>query len=697
MMEGRGAISARRWRGTVRDIGVNSTYEDMVNSSCSSCEIHADKSAYWTPLLYYHYPNGSFYEVPHFGSVVYYLGRGPNVATTIPFPPGLQILSGNKAARSYDNQTLTWGNAEYPGQPIADRVSFLCLTAGDLPPNMPYMYNATQCVNGMRAQIAFQSCWDGIHNYTTDNSHVAYLSGIDNGICPPNYPYQFPTIFVETLYAVTSVPEGTDDDRFVFSQGDPTGYGFHGDFINGWDMDVQTEAVNNCLYNGAPDGVIQECPVLNQQDSNGYPENCPERPPQIGEPVKGLLTQLPGCIEITYGPEAAPAASMQCPASVALPSITPTPMGMPLATASPVPGQPFGLPEQIYMGCYNDTGGTPGFKTLNGLFYSNYTNMTVEFCQNYCMANGYRFSGVEYAQECHCDNEINPTAIMAPNGTVNQCTWNCGGTMTLGDVEQEFCGGLQYIDIYKNVNTSFVAFGNNDNTAGNAQPYTPPSGFGSNYLGCWQDNAQGTRLLDGDMTAAQYMNLTVCADFCAAGNNGFGFQYYGTEFGNQCFCGNEITNTSAQLTATTTPTNQTCQMRCYGAEPEICGGPSAVSLYNNTAYVPPVVKPSIGKYVSQGCLVDPNGPGGRAIQGNDTRSADMTIEKCIKFCLGSYYHYAGIEYAAECYCGNEILPETQTGGHLAQCNITDMMRCAGNVYEYCGGPGFMDLYYSASL
>lgn len=43
------------------------------------------------------------------------------------------------------------------------------------------MFN-TNCLNGMRAQIHFQTCWDGKNLYKPDNSHVAYLSGIDDGV-----------------------------------------------------------------------------------------------------------------------------------------------------------------------------------------------------------------------------------------------------------------------------------------------------------------------------------------------------------------------------------------------------------------------------------------------------------------------------------------------------------------------------------
>lgn len=314
------------------------------------------------------------------------------------------MVSGNKALRAYDNETMTYGTAEYPGTAVAERVSFACLPlVGSPPPNQPYMFPPSQCGNGLRAQIAFQACWDGVNLYKSDQSHVAYLSGIDDGICPPDHPVQLPMLFVETEYNVASVPNATDDSRFTFSQGDPTGYGFHGDFINGWDPDVQLEAVNTCLYNGAPDGVIQECPILNQHDTNGYAWNCPEQPPQVDELVTGLIPKLPGCINVTYGPDAATAADMECPPAQPQPYITPTPFGTPLPTVSPYPGQLFGLPEQQYLGCYNDTQGEGGgYRTLNAYSVTNYTAMTAEFCQQTCMNQGYRYSGVEYAQECHC-------------------------------------------------------------------------------------------------------------------------------------------------------------------------------------------------------------------------------------------------------------------------------------------------------
>lgn len=142
----------------------------MVNSACTSCQNSIDKSGYWTPQLYYEHANGTFEEVPNGGTVAYYLGRGDNTTLTA-FPAGFKMLSGDMTARSYNNQTYTYSNGpQHPGRPVSDRVSFACLS--DSPQaEQPYMFD-TNCDNGLRAQIHFQSCWNGKDLYLPNNAHV---------------------------------------------------------------------------------------------------------------------------------------------------------------------------------------------------------------------------------------------------------------------------------------------------------------------------------------------------------------------------------------------------------------------------------------------------------------------------------------------------------------------------------------------
>ena len=159
------------------------------------------------------------------------------------------MVSGNMLARSHDTTDYTWagpggmtlvngacdgngtctsgvwtnglvsGGPQFLGRPISDRVSFKCLGSGN-ETETPDLENVN-CPDGIRAQLQFQSCWDGVNLYKSDNSHVDYMSQIDNGICPPTHPVQLIHIFFEVIYATADIVQ--DGGQFVFAHGDPTG------------------------------------------------------------------------------------------------------------------------------------------------------------------------------------------------------------------------------------------------------------------------------------------------------------------------------------------------------------------------------------------------------------------------------------------------------------------------------------------
>ena len=192
------------------NVNAKSTYESLLQAPCSSCEIQDDKSAYWTPSLYYQHSNGSFEEVPNRGMAVYYEGRGDD-RNLQPFPPGFRMVSGDKRLRSYNENHLIPGS----DRPVSDRVSFACLN-GYVNKEQPWL-ESTNCKDGLRAQVHFQSCWNGRDLYKQDNSHVEYMSRLDNGVCPSSHPVPLIHLFYEVLYGVNDIkPSG---GKFVFSHG----------------------------------------------------------------------------------------------------------------------------------------------------------------------------------------------------------------------------------------------------------------------------------------------------------------------------------------------------------------------------------------------------------------------------------------------------------------------------------------------
>lgn len=85
------------------------------------------------------------------------------------FPDGLRMLTGNPFKRSYD------------GSEAAQAIGWNCLGADVAETRIPTLpkYN---CPNGLRGEIRFPSCWNGVDLDSADHSsHVAYPIGGESG------------------------------------------------------------------------------------------------------------------------------------------------------------------------------------------------------------------------------------------------------------------------------------------------------------------------------------------------------------------------------------------------------------------------------------------------------------------------------------------------------------------------------------
>ena len=96
------------------------------------------------------------------------------------------------------------------------------------------------------------------------------------------------------------------------------------------------------------------------------------------------------------------------------------------------------------------------------------------------------------------------------------------------------------------------------------------------------------------------------------------------------------------------------------------------------------------------CLEQPNGQcfedpiGSRVLPHGPLQSSDMTIVKCKKYCAEKNYKYAGVEWARECFCGNDIpnirAPDTDC-----------FMPCTGDKSEKCGAGHKINVYYVGNV
>lgn len=202
--------------------------------------------------------------------------------------------------------------------------SFRCYTGPNFDPNpMGVSANDTSdfptsyCAGGVRVATFFPTCWDGVNLDSADHkSHVSYATGSD-GSCSGTHPVQIPQIMLENVWDTSVFPQSEwpedGSQPFVWSQGDPTGYGGHADYVFGWKGDSLQSAMDaRCNLNDCSELTTQSYTAANSclkdktvVEPDGADE-CESSYTKEVQPIDYLLltlaaglTELPGNMTIT--------------------------------------------------------------------------------------------------------------------------------------------------------------------------------------------------------------------------------------------------------------------------------------------------------------------------------------------------------------------------------------------------------------
>ncbi|KAK0734507.1 hypothetical protein B0T26DRAFT_737163 [Lasiosphaeria miniovina] len=279
-------------------------------STCTSCTYAEDFSNYWTASLYFRSAeNGSYRMVPQQpnfigldgvrhpqsgGFSVYYMAPFHSAnQKVVAFKPGFRMLSGDPAARSEE--------AKFAG--ICHRCNgngegFIPCLAPDASG-----FPARICPKGIRASVKFPSCWDGKNLDSPDHrSHVAYWSGsgvLAGAECPASHPVRIPQLMYEINWdtAAFNDPRYFEGGRqpFVYSFGDATGHGQHGDCLFGWQGDALQRGMDALL---GDDCLNDACATLKSQSAQDVVKctkktQVPEDVGIGGEWLDALLGNVP--------------------------------------------------------------------------------------------------------------------------------------------------------------------------------------------------------------------------------------------------------------------------------------------------------------------------------------------------------------------------------------------------------------------
>jgi hypothetical protein len=114
-------------------------------------------------------------------------------------------------------------------------------------------YLPTEWSTDLTASVRFPSCYDGRLDSPDHVSHVAYPidpyggDGTNGGMCPQSHPYALINIGSEFGFDLTNFKNMSS---LVFANGDTTGYGFHADFVQGWQNSTALQqSFQNCYTN----------------------------------------------------------------------------------------------------------------------------------------------------------------------------------------------------------------------------------------------------------------------------------------------------------------------------------------------------------------------------------------------------------------------------------------------------------------
>jgi len=272
----------------------NMTGDVGEEGSCTTCTFSEDFSNYWTAVMFFKHPNGTYKRVPlmqntalpngvNGGMTVYYTqesfsSNGKQKITS--FKPGFRMTVGSPAGKSSGRNA---------------GLRFVCLeTKGTRFPELTdFPKNA--CKGGIMTVHHFPACWDGKNLDSPDHQSHMYdttkAAFQPSGPCPASHPVRVPQVAYETLWDTTqfnSMWPKDGSNPFVLSYGDNKGYGTHADYLFGWKGDSLQRAMDSsCMFQACENGKPLKSQAVAQMNKCAV-KNF------VNEGIDGWLPKLPG-------------------------------------------------------------------------------------------------------------------------------------------------------------------------------------------------------------------------------------------------------------------------------------------------------------------------------------------------------------------------------------------------------------------
>ncbi|KAL3421235.1 WSC domain-containing protein [Phlyctema vagabunda] len=510
----------------------------LLESKCTSSLPKNDLSNYWTPALYFQDPStGEFTSVEMFYMKVYYFFEATDDEIKA-FEPGLRIVVGDANLRTppAGGADLVIDLADGDPQPV----QWTCPRSNTNDPLYPTDSKGTEGVgiqdtgnkgagsgfpdkncdgyaSPLRADIHFPSCYNpaaGLDNYK-ENMQFPSSKGTSSGKanCPEGWihtPHLFFEVYWNTPKFADKWTPGQGKQPFVLANGDPTGYSLHADFFSGWDVETLQQIIDNC---DTGNGGIDTCPGLiggvNDPSTSCNIDNL------VPETISGTLSTLPGNNKVSeWGSDVIAPVVSSATAKIGIATSSTGAVAasstVPSSAAAPVP-----VTTASSEPAPSSEASSPD------------TTSTIEASHTYSTTTALTTLTTSIATAGASGSATATTSADLPTSTDDTC-------------EPDATSAASPVD-------------------------------GWAYTGCYADNTS-SRVLTGIKFAnvgQHAVTNTKCITYCAAR----GYSVAGTEYGGQCFCGNELKGSSLLDDAK-------CNMACEGDAAETCGGSVSLTVYS---------------------------------------------------------------------------------------------------------------------
>ncbi|KAF8576591.1 WSC-domain-containing protein [Ramaria rubella] len=320
------------------------------------------------------------------------------------------------------------------------------------------------------------------------------------------------------------------------------------------------------------------------------------------------------------------------------------------------------LPAQwAFLGCFQENLNS---RVLSAATFTNSTSMTIEACVNFCNSQSFVYAGLEFGEQCFCDDVFEGAATTVDDSECNEaCTGN----------PDQLCGAPSLLSVY----TSGVPA---------VFPTQVPSVGQWVAAGCITDSVD-PRTLSNSVTFS-----AVTVESCTSSCLSEGFILAGLEFGKECWCGSHLGGNGVFVSDSdgisgNPPVRATlggpfCATACAGNINELCGGPDRMNLYNFTGSTTPSIPSSVGEFLTLGCFSDVDNIGEPLLQSHINVNGGVSAESCTTACQAQGFQLAGLTAGNQCFCDStqdlEFFPAA-----IANSNCATV--CTNSPFEICGG------------